>query len=98
MKTDVLQLAEEQATVCRAFGNSRRLIILWSIASEELSVHEIAERVGSSLQNVSQHLNLLKKTGIVISRREGQTIYYRIADQDFLTKCPAMLRAPKALE
>jgi DNA-binding transcriptional ArsR family regulator len=89
----MMETAERQAAVCRAMGNARRLVILWMISKEELSVTEISLRLGSSLQNVSQHLNLLKKSGLVKPRRDGQTIYYQITDQEFLEYCPAMLRA-----
>lgn len=98
MDTTLIDLAERQAAWCKAVGNARRLIILWTLSKEEMSVHEIAKQAGSSLQNVSQHLNLLKKYGIVTSRREGQTIYYQIADKECLKTCPALLRAPETLE
>jgi DNA-binding transcriptional ArsR family regulator len=98
MDPKVLELAESQAILCRAFGNPRRLLILWILSKQELSVNEIAARAGSSLQNVSQHLNLLKRTGIVTTRRDGQTIYYQIADLECLKNCPALLRAPDNLE
>jgi len=98
MNTTVLDLAEEQAALCRMFGNPRRLLILWILSKDELPVYEIAARAGSSLQNVSQHLNLLKRSGIVTTRREGQTIYYQIADQERLKHCPAMLRVPDRLD
>ncbi|MEW5869757.1 MAG: metalloregulator ArsR/SmtB family transcription factor [Chloroflexota bacterium] len=98
MDDAVIDLAERQAAFCRMVGNSRRLIILWMLSKEELSVNEIADRVGSSLQNVSQHLNLLKKSRIVTSRRDGQTIYYQIVDHEYLRNCPALLRVPEKLE
>lgn len=98
MNTSVMDLAERQAALCRVVGNARRLVILWMLSKEELSVNEIAQRAGSSLQNVSQHLSLLKKSGIVTSRRDGQTIYYQIADHECLQQCPALLRAPETLE
>lgn len=91
-----IELAKKQAGLCKAVGNERRLIILWLIAQEELPVKEIAQRVGSSLQNVSQHLHLLKKAGIVTNRREGQIIYYQIADNEFARHCYALLQAPEA--
>jgi DNA-binding transcriptional ArsR family regulator len=94
----VLELADQQAALCRAFSNARRLLIVWILSKEELSVNEIAARAGSSLQNVSQHLSLLKKTGIVTTRRDGQTIYYQIADHDCFKQCPALLRAPDRLD
>lgn len=95
MDANLIYHAKRQSEVCRAVANSRRLIILWMLTKEELSVNEIARRVGSSLQNISQHLRLLKKTGIVGARRSGQTIYYHIVDQEFLRECPALLGAPE---
>jgi len=55
-------------------------LILWVLAKGEKSVGEIAAAVEASLQNTSQHLRLMKDRGILTGRREGQTIYYRIAD------------------
>ena len=73
-------LAEQQADFCRIFSNARRVQILWALMGQELSVGAIAEAVGSSMQNVSQHLSKMKDYNIVASRREGQTIYYRIEE------------------
>jgi ArsR family transcriptional regulator, virulence genes transcriptional regulator len=98
MDTTVIDLAEKQAVLCRVMGNRRRLLILWLLSEGELSVNEIAAHAGSTLQNVSQHLGLLKKAGIVVARREGQTIYYRIADHECGRICPALLRPPDILK
>jgi DNA-binding transcriptional ArsR family regulator len=98
MDTTLIDLAEKQAALCRVFGNTRRLLILWLLSKEELSVNEIAARAGSTLQNISQHLSLLKKSGIVTTRRAGQTIYYQIADLECIKNCPALLRAPDTHE
>jgi DNA-binding transcriptional ArsR family regulator len=57
-------------------------------------VSEIAEEVGTTLQNVSQHLALLKEHGILTARRDKQTIYYRIADIEWIRECPLLLKAP----
>jgi DNA-binding transcriptional ArsR family regulator len=97
MDTTVVAQAEKQAALCRVIGHSRRLLILWQLSKGELSVNEIAANVGSTLQNISQHLTLLKKYGIVAARREGQTIYYRIADHECARSCPALLRPPNTL-
>ncbi len=94
MKPSTSELARKQASLCKAVGNDRRLEILWMIAGEELPVNEIAQRVGSSMQNVSQHLKLLRKCGIVTTRRDGQTIYYRLADNEFVRQCYALLHIP----
>jgi DNA-binding transcriptional ArsR family regulator len=95
MDKSVIEFAEKQAALCRVLGSARRLIILWLISNNELSVNDIAERVGSSVQNISQHLSLLKKAGFVNARRDGQTIYYQLADEEYLKQCPALQHAPQ---
>ena len=95
MNSDIHIQAQNQAALCKVFSNARRILIVWSIAEKELSVGEIATRVGSSLQNVSQHIGILKKYRIIESRRDGQTIYYRIGEHEWLKKCPVIFRTPR---
>ncbi len=90
MEGDLISRAQQQAALCRVFGNPCRLLILWSLSEGELAVGEIAERVGSSLQNVSQHLRLLRKRKLIAARRDGQHIYYRIEESGWLNKCLIM--------
>lgn len=77
--------AGRAATLLRLLGNERRLMILCQLADGELSVGQIQPRVGLSQSALSQHLALLRDEGIVATRRDAQTINYRIAD-------PAALR------
>jgi DNA-binding transcriptional ArsR family regulator len=87
------RLAEGQARFCSLFSNARRIQILWALAEGELSVGAIANAVGSSLQNVSQHLSRMKDFNLVSSRREGQTIYYWIEKEALMMRCLNLLRA-----
>jgi ArsR family transcriptional regulator len=98
MKTAIKELAERQAELCRLFGNTSRILIVWSLSDGELPVGVIADEVGTSLQNISQHLALLKEHGIVTARRDAQTIYYRIADNEPLCDCPILMKVPSALK
>ena len=84
--------AVEQAKYCSIFSNSRRVQILWTLIEREMSVGEIADAVGTSLQNVSQHLSKMKEYDIVSSRRDGQTIYYRIKEGALILQCSTLLR------
>lgn len=95
MNSVTKELAENQADFCKMFGNASRVLILWSLSERELPVGEIAEKVGTSLQNISQHLAVLKEHRIVVSRREGQTIFYRIANNELIHNCPVLLKAPR---
>ena len=92
MDTALREHAERQAVLCRLFGNASRILIVWSLSDRELAVTEIADEVGTSIQNISQHLSLLKEHNIVSARRDGQTIYYRIAENEWLKDCPVLAK------
>jgi len=93
MDPKIRQMAREKASFCSVFGSTRRILILWAVANGEMSVSDIAETIEASLQNTSQHLRLMKDKGVVESRRDGQTIYYRIAENKYLKFCPILLKA-----
>jgi DNA-binding transcriptional ArsR family regulator len=92
MNVDQKALAESQASVCSVFANAKRVMILWSLAEQEKSVGEIASTIEASLQSTSQHLHLMKKMGILDSRRDGQTIYYRIVKNGLVARCQLLLQ------
>jgi DNA-binding transcriptional ArsR family regulator len=94
MITDTIKKAEQQAAFHKVLSNPRRLLILWILAKGELSVNEIASHAGSTLQNVSQHLGLLKRAGILDTQRVGHTVYYKIADYSQIDQYQVMLDAP----
>ena len=73
--------AAAAARLLRALANERRLMILCQLTEGERSVGELQPHVGLSQSALSQHLAVLRDEGVVATRREGQTIWYRIADQ-----------------
>ena len=87
MNDQMLELARKQADICKVFGNVNRIMILWVLGNQEMSVGDIAEAVDTSLQNASQHLRLMKDRGLLTSRRKGRTIYYRISDNELMEGC-----------
>lgn len=72
--------AEDAATLLRSMANSKRLMILCSLAGGELSVSELNDRIDLSQSALSQHLAGLREMELVQTRREGQIIYYQLAD------------------
>lgn len=84
MNEVLFQQAQEQAQYCQVFSNPRRILILWALGKDEMSVGDIATIVGASIQNTSQHLRLMRDRGILSSRREGHAIFYRIINNDCL--------------
>lgn len=71
--------ANDAARLLKALSNSSRLMILCSLAKGELTVGQINERVPLSQSALSQHLAVLRRDGLVRTRRSAQTIYYRLA-------------------
>ncbi|HET9344286.1 MAG TPA: metalloregulator ArsR/SmtB family transcription factor [Candidatus Limnocylindrales bacterium] len=71
---------QRYAAIGRALADPKRLCVLESLAGGELSVSDLSTTVGCQVPNMSQHLAVLRSAGLVQSRREGSTIYYRLAD------------------
>ena len=72
--------AASAARLLRALANERRLMILCQLSGCERSVGELLPLIGLSQSALSQHLAVLRSDGLVATRREGQSIRYRIAD------------------
>lgn len=79
-KTQLLENAQFVAVILKQLANPYRLIILCSLAQQEMAVGDLNEQVELSQSALSQHLAKLRESKIVATRRESQTIYYRIAN------------------
>jgi rhodanese-related sulfurtransferase/DNA-binding HxlR family transcriptional regulator len=77
-------LYSEFASVARALGSQHRLEILEHLAQGERGVEALAERVGLSVANASQHLQQLRRAGLVASRRDGKFVLYGLTDEAVL--------------
>jgi DNA-binding transcriptional ArsR family regulator len=71
---------QRTAIVARALSDPKRLCVLETLATGERSVSELSRDVGCQVPNMSQHLGVLRSAGLVAARREGTTVYYRLAD------------------
>ncbi len=85
MKT--FDIFEVHADFCKTLANPKRLMILALLGKGERSVGQIAEVIRAPLPNVSQHLTVLKSQGLVLAQKEGQTVYYRLADRRIIQAC-----------
>jgi DNA-binding transcriptional ArsR family regulator len=72
-------LFDALASVAKVLGSGRRAEIVDVLAQGERAVDEIAEEIGQSVANTSQHLQHLLRSGLVHSRRDGTRIYYRLS-------------------
>ena len=73
--------AGDAAQLLKALGNEQRLLVLCNLLAGPLSVGELNERVELSQSALSQHLAVLREDELVATRRESQTIYYRVASE-----------------
>jgi ArsR family transcriptional regulator len=77
-------LRDRSAAVAKALADAKRLCVVERLAEGERSVSELSRDVGCQVPNMSQHLAVLRSAGIVASRREGSTVFYRLADPSVL--------------
>ncbi len=79
INADAMQAnADEAARLLKMLANGQRLRVLCLLIGGELSVGQINERIDLSQSALSQHLARLREEGLVETRRESQTIYYRL--------------------
>jgi DNA-binding transcriptional ArsR family regulator len=88
---DMRPLFAMHADMCQALANQHRLAIMYSLKDGEKCVGDIGAELGISVQNVSQHLRILKERLLVRSRKEGQTVYYSVTNLKFVEAC-ALIR------
>jgi DNA-binding transcriptional ArsR family regulator len=84
---DLETVRKRSAAVAKALADPKRLCVLQSLANGELSVHDLSTRVGCQVPNMSQHLAVLRNSGLVLTRRDGNAIFYRLADERILEAC-----------
>ena len=78
---ELTKKAGEAAALLKLLANEHRLLILCRLAMEgETSVGELGDTVELGQSALSQHLAKLREDGLVATRRDAQTIFYRIAD------------------
>jgi DNA-binding transcriptional ArsR family regulator len=75
--------AAEAASLLKLLANENRLLILCRLAQvREMSVNELAAAVGLSQSALSQHLAKMREDGLLATRREAQTVFYRLVDRN----------------
>lgn len=72
------------ASLARAMADPKRLCVLERLAEGERSVGDLSRDVGCQVPNMSQHLAVLRSAGVVATRRDGSTVFYRLADERVL--------------
>jgi len=84
------EIYELHASICQTLSNPKRLEILNTLREKEMPVKKLIVVTGFSKANLSQHLALLRQKKIVLARRDGVNIYYRISNPKVIKACDLM--------
>ena len=80
------------AELCKVLTDPKRLMILDALRHEERSVGDLADAIGVTLPNASQHLAMMRNAGLVAGRRAGTTVFYRLAEPTIVDACDIVQR------
>lgn len=87
-----LALFTQFAAVAKSLAHAHRLELLEQLAQGERSVEVLAQRTSLSIANASQHLQHMRRAGLVTSRRDGKFVLYRLADDAVLDLLASLRR------
>jgi ArsR family transcriptional regulator, virulence genes transcriptional regulator len=85
------QIYQYHAEMCQVFSHPKRLEVINVLRDGEMSVTELAQKLELAIGNLSQHLSMMKERHILVSRKEGNLVYYRILNPKLL-RCFDMMR------
>ena len=84
------ELYQLHAEFCKFMSNPKRIEILFLLGENEMCVDELAKEMDVKVPNISQHLAVMREKGVVIVRREGTKMYYKLANPKTLQACIIM--------
>ena len=88
METKVdMKIFRLQSAISKTMANPLRLAILYYLKGKEKTVNELAELVGASQSNVSQHLAMMRQRDMVKTRKKGTSIFYRVSNPKINQAC-----------
>ena len=89
---DTIERFRLHAEVCKVLTDPKRLMILDALRHGDRSVGALADAIGVTLPNASQHLAVMRAAGLVVGRRAGTTITYRLAEPSIVEACDVIHR------
>ncbi|MHB1377923.1 MAG: ArsR/SmtB family transcription factor [Candidatus Humimicrobiaceae bacterium] len=78
------------ANICKTLANPKRLEIIEVLRDDELNATQLTRKVFISKANLSQHMSILIQKGVVLSRREGLNVFYKLSDTRITKACDLM--------
>ena len=81
------ELYRMQAEFCKGMAHPKRIQIIATLKGGEKTVNELAKLTGIPQANMSQHLSVLRQLGLLVTRRDGTSVYYSISDSRIVEAC-----------
>jgi|SRR5215471_3197915 len=81
------EVFERQARICKAFANATRLQMLDCLGRRDWAAADLQQQLGISKANLSQHVAILRATGIVGTRRKGRRVYFSLLMPEVKSAC-----------
>jgi ArsR family transcriptional regulator len=78
------------ANICKTLANPRRLEIIDALRDDEFTATQLTQKIHISKANLSQHMSILIQKGVVLSRREGINVFYKLSDARITKACDLM--------
>lgn len=78
------------ASICKTLANPKRLEIIAALRDDELTATQLTQKIHISKANLSQHMSILILKGVVLSRREGINVFYKLSDERITKACGLM--------
>ena len=78
------------ANICKTLANPRRLEIINALRDNEFTATQLVEKIHISKANLSQHMSILIQKGVVLSRRGGINVFYKLSDTKITEACDLM--------
>jgi DNA-binding transcriptional ArsR family regulator len=92
MKIKNHEIFELHAEFCKVLSNPKRLMIIALLSKRDLSVGEISKATDTALATISQQLRVLREHHIVNTKKNGQAVYYSLADSTLMDACVMIRR------
>jgi ArsR family transcriptional regulator len=90
MHDEIDEVFEKAAELFAVLSTPIRLRIISELCQGEKNVGQLLDQIGVSQPNMSQHLNIMYRSGVLGKRRQGAQVFYRIADESAVVVCRAM--------
>jgi DNA-binding transcriptional ArsR family regulator len=74
------EINQLHAQVCSGLADSNRILILYTLDNKTYNVNDLADAIGLPQPSTSRHLKILRDRGMVYAQRDGQSVYYTLAD------------------